>query len=62
MTFGAFISAKRKELIKNTFPTHGANGRHHKAERCVSAACRHHLRGQPLPGLCRGNSYSEVIA
>ena len=37
--------------IKNTFPSHGADGRHHKAEWRVSAACGHHLRGQPMPGL-----------
>ena len=37
--------------IKDPFPPHGADGRHYKAERRVSAACRHHLRGQPVPGL-----------
>lgn len=28
----------------------------------VAAAGGHHLRRQSLSGLCRGNSYSEVIA
>ena len=35
---------------------------HHKAEWCRTAACGHHLRRQPVSGLCRENSYSEVIA
>ena len=43
-------------------PPHDPCGRHHKAEWCKTAARGHHLRRQPVPGLCRENSYSEVIA
>ena len=47
---------------KKEVPLHTPCRGHHETEWCRTSPGRHYHRRQPLSGLCRGNSYSEVIA
>ena len=50
------------EVTKTHFPDMMHVGDITKLKGCGAAARGHHLRGQPVSGLCRRNSYSEVAA
>ena len=50
------------EVTKRRFPQYGPQGGYHQAEREIAVPRGYHLRRKPMSRLCRGNSYSEVIA